>query len=209
MATEAKFTYRSEKATVFLERWYQQVLEKWPVPYREHSVETSFGTTYVIECGSPDAEPLVLLHGVGMNSGSWRLACDIETLSKENRLLLVDIIGDAGRSMINERPKSGEFYADWLHEVLSGLDIEKAILAGASFGGAISLYTAYKHPSIVSRVIAMVPIAVICKVRFFAVMRMILLGLFFSPKKMISFLEYVNGGELETERVRSADARLK
>lgn len=202
MAKDKRFEYRSDEATAFLERWYDEVLEKWPIPYDEHRFETSFGSTYVVECGSPDGQPVVLLHGIGMNSGCWRLSLDLESLSEKNHLYLVDIIGDAGRSIINAKPKSGKFYADWMQEVFAGLELNEAILAGASFGGAISLYTAFKRPELVTKVVAMVPIAVITKVRFLAITRMLLLAFFFNPKKMISFLEYVNGGTLEIEGIQ-------
>jgi pimeloyl-ACP methyl ester carboxylesterase len=50
---------------------YQQILSFWPAPSEFHHIGTEFGDTFVIESGSKEGHPLVLLHGSASNSSMW------------------------------------------------------------------------------------------------------------------------------------------
>lgn len=206
MTREAESFYLDRETREFIDRWYESCLESWPAPYTEHRVETSYGSTYVIECGDPGARDVVLLHGLGMNSGCCPALADVERLAGMYHLYFVDVIGDAGRSVLLKKQKNGLFYADWMHEVLDGLCLKDVLLAGVSWGGAISLITAYKRPELVSGVVAMVVPSVITGVRIIALMRMLNAGRSYDEKKMLSFLSYMNGGSLDVEKIASLRA---
>ena len=58
-----KTIYRTEEGKKKILDLYDRQLERLDVPYKDIYVETSFGTTHVIETGSFSGEPLLLFHG--------------------------------------------------------------------------------------------------------------------------------------------------
>ena len=54
------------------EQRYREHLDAWPVPHEELRVATGAGETFVVVSGPVDAPPLVLLHGSGANTSTWR-----------------------------------------------------------------------------------------------------------------------------------------
>jgi pimeloyl-ACP methyl ester carboxylesterase len=50
---------------------YDAIMNKWPVPYKELTIFTSFGETRVIANGAENAPPVVLLHALLATATSW------------------------------------------------------------------------------------------------------------------------------------------
>ncbi len=106
-------------------------------------------------------ETLVLLHGFGASTFSWREV--MEPLGKDYRVIAYDWIGFG----LTERP----FPGDWIgtnpystigqSEILIGLmdnlGVDTAVLVGNSAGGKIAAYTAYKYPERISRLVLVNP----------------------------------------------------
>jgi pimeloyl-ACP methyl ester carboxylesterase len=91
-----------------------------------------------------EGEPLVLLHGFGESTFSWRKI--VPALSKRYRTIAIDL-NDFGYT---ERPKEpGAYSRDGqlrlILGVLDALGIESAHVAGHSYGGALSLALAARH----------------------------------------------------------------
>ncbi|RAV21202.1 hypothetical protein DQG23_11095 [Paenibacillus contaminans] len=63
--------YKSEVGKREVLGQYRKILASWPVENRQYEVETRFGATFVIESGSKDNPPLILLHGSVSNSFTW------------------------------------------------------------------------------------------------------------------------------------------
>jgi len=140
------------------------------------------------------------MHGLGVNAGTWSTGADLESLAARYHLYLVDTVGDRGRSIINQKPRSGELYVDWLQEVFTELGLERAMMAGTSFGAAISLLMAHRAPQRVSGVAALVPMSVVCKLRTVPMLRMVAMGMLLNEKRLIRYLRYANGGaEIDLE----------
>ena len=135
-----QIAYRKTEAARFIESCYQTTLNSWPVSFKEHHLQTSFGETYVIEGGTEDSPTLVLIHGGGMNSSLWVDVVDLKEISEAYHFFAVDLIGEAGRSIINQRPKSADIYPDWLEEVFDG-----STSRGPPSSGALS---ALRYPSL-------------------------------------------------------------
>jgi len=93
--------------------------------------------------GPEDAEVLVLSNGVLMSTASW--AAQLPALSKHYRVLLYDCRG-MWQSEHPQGPYSMEMHADDLAALLRALDIERAHIAGISYGGEISLIFGVKYP---------------------------------------------------------------
>ncbi|MDN2499238.1 alpha/beta fold hydrolase, partial [Nocardia nova] len=81
-------------------------------------------------------EPLVLLHGVGSSLRMWdSLIADVAGCRDA---IAVDLPG-FGRSPLGDTVMSVAGYVDALSRLLAGLGIDRAHIAGHSFGGAIAL----------------------------------------------------------------------
>jgi pimeloyl-ACP methyl ester carboxylesterase len=140
---------------------YDAAMGLWPIPYEEISVPTRFGATHVIVSGPSDASPLVLLHWERFNSTIW--APIIGDLSRRYRTYAVDVIGDAGKSIVGRRTRSRPDLALWLQEVLRGLDIEQAHLLGHSYGGFIAMNFALLYPTFVGRLALLAPLSCLAR----------------------------------------------
>lgn len=90
-------------------------------------------------------EVVVLLHGFGGSTYSWRQV--IPGLAESFRVVAIDLNGFG----YTERPQAREAYtregqAALVLGVLDALGIERAHFAGHSYGGAITLWIAFRHP---------------------------------------------------------------
>jgi len=90
-----------------------------------------------------DADVVVLSNGVLMSTASW--AMQVPVLAKHYRVLVYDCRG-MWQSDHPAGPYSMEQHADDLAALLDALHIEKAHVAGISYGGEISLIFGYKYP---------------------------------------------------------------
>ena len=111
-------------------------------------------TTNLLDAG--DGPPVLLLHGSGPGVSAyanWRLT--IPALSTTFRVLAPDAVGFG----YTERPDGITYEMDtWVgHTVglLDALGIERASVVGNSFGGALALRLAARHPERVDRLVLM------------------------------------------------------
>ena len=101
-------------------------------------------------------EPVLLLHGSGPGVtawANWRLT--IPELSKQHRVIAPDLVGFG----YTERPAQAEYSLDsWVNHslgIMDSLGIQKFSVVGNSFGGAIALALAIRHPDRVKRMVLM------------------------------------------------------
>ena len=112
----------------------------------------NYGQLGVRIAGPETAEPLVLIHGVGMQSAAW--GPQIATLQANYRVYAVDMPGHGESSKLsssNELARMPE-YIEWLDAVLDCLELDQVNLAGHSMGAVISATYASTHPQRVKRV---------------------------------------------------------
>ena len=119
------------------------------------SVRANGIATNYLEAGD-GSETVVLIHGSGPGVtayANWRLV--LPELAKRFRVLAPDMVGFG----YTERPSDIEYGLEtWVRQTLGFLDahgIEKAHLVGNSFGGAIALRIAARHPDRVGRLVLM------------------------------------------------------
>jgi pimeloyl-ACP methyl ester carboxylesterase len=156
---------------------YDATLAQWPVPVASFDVPTRFGRMHVNACGPQDAPPLLLLPGQAISSTMWYPnAC---ALSRAHRLFALDIIGDLGKS-VSSRPRLSPLeYGAWLIEVMDELRIERAHVAGLSFGGYLALRLALSAPERVRKLVLMAPAGLLpIRLSFFLRMGAVLLPAF-------------------------------
>ncbi|KAB7614395.1 alpha/beta hydrolase [Amylibacter sp. SFDW26] len=94
-------------------------------------------------------EPLILIHGVGMQSCAWEP--QIKELSKSYRVIAVDMPGH-GKSDPLPEGAGIEDYVFWFHSFTLGLNVDRINLAGHSMGAMIAGGYAVTYPNFVRRV---------------------------------------------------------
>ncbi|MBN2084621.1 MAG: alpha/beta hydrolase [Anaerolineales bacterium] len=134
---------------------YDNVFNRWPVPYEAVGIPTRFGRTHVNVSGVPGAPPLILLPGNFASSADWFSI--IPGLVRTNLVYAVDVIGDAGKSIPQRLPANRADYADWLDELRKGLGIEKTDLLGMSYGGFLAVNYALQFPEHLHRLVLLCP----------------------------------------------------
>lgn len=126
-----------------------------PDTLESRCIATPYGTTHVLLAGSPDAPPLLALHGINVNALNWRQ--QIRYLAPHYRLIVPDVPGYAGRSAAQRLPYHTDAFARWQLALLDTLGIERAVVAGSSGGGYFALQLAAYAPSRVNGVILVNP----------------------------------------------------
>lgn len=187
---------RTPEQTKAIEKFYTYNLKKWPVTYKEHYVKTTFGITFVLECGTSRKPPLFLLHGAGGTSCMWFK--DIKTLSENFHVFAVDIIGDQGRSVMTYKVEKPEMYGQWMEELLNHFSLKKINLVGMSLGASYTAYLGSIIPHRLIKTVCLAPAYTICKTPLKTILKAIGLALRFNKKNITRFLHYSDAGKLDT-----------
>lgn len=119
-----------------------------PIPGVESRELTVAGVrTYLRRAGA--GRPLLLLHGLGASSYSWRFA--LPEFARDYEVFAPDFPG-FGRS---EKPWSFDYSIAglhaWLIALMDELGLERARVAGNSMGGVVALWAAMETPARVER----------------------------------------------------------
>lgn len=132
---------------------YDRALAAWPVEPVVRAIPTRFGTSRVYDAGRADGKPMVLLHGGGTTSASWYATVG-SLIEAGVRVYAVDIICDRGRSVAGPDPvRSRPDLVEWLAQTMRGLGLDRADLAGHSYGGWIAAHQAINAPDTVDRLL--------------------------------------------------------
>ena len=94
-------------------------------------------------------EPVVLIHGVGMQSAAW--GPQMDALAETHRVLALDMPGHGDSAPL---PLASELpdYVAWLYDTLTTLDLGQVNIAGHSMGALIAGGFAATHPDLTRRV---------------------------------------------------------
>lgn len=93
--------------------------------------------------------PLLLIHGVGMQSAAW--GPQIEALGKTHRVIAVDMPGHGQSDPLPEGSQLPDYVA-WASDVVQTLDLGAVSVAGHSMGALIAGGLAVEHPELTLRV---------------------------------------------------------
>ncbi|SFO53002.1 Pimeloyl-ACP methyl ester carboxylesterase [Pseudonocardia ammonioxydans] len=162
--------WRSEAARAEYERLYARAMELLPPPADTADVRTGFGTvrTYTFEPAVTDPSyagraPLLLLPGFGGPAQTWYAS--VEELATERRVIVIDTLGMPGASVQDRPITSSREQAAWLHDVVTGLGLDRVHLVGFSFGGLNAVHYARYHPDRVAGLCLLDPAYVFAPVR--------------------------------------------
>ena len=126
--------FTSAKARdTFLRAYDRTLTELWPVPVQWVQAQTSFGTVHALRHGPEGDDPVVLLAGAGGNALGWYRY--VEPLGRTRPVLVVDPLGDPGRSEQTAPLTRPADTGRWIGEFLAAVGAQRAHLVGTSFGG--------------------------------------------------------------------------
>lgn len=94
--------------------------------------------------------PIVVLNGIMMSTGSWQPF--VEDFSRHNVLVLVDLL-DQGRSQTMDRQYDHSLQVKLVDELVQRLWYPNVTLMGISYGGEVALQYALAHPDKVRKLI--------------------------------------------------------
>jgi pimeloyl-ACP methyl ester carboxylesterase len=102
---------------------------------------------HVVELGATaaDAPPIVVIHGAGCNLEDMRLAFG-QALAARHRVILIDRPGMGWSKRRGRDGSSPRYQAAILRDVLDQIGVERAIIVGHSWGGAVAASFALDHP---------------------------------------------------------------
>src|SRR5262245_53243754 len=120
-------------------------------PHTEIWFESDRARLFAVEGGR--GRPIVLFHGgLSNHQGAWLYATP---LAARFRVITPDLRG-SGRSHFGA-PLSWDQLADDAAALLRGLEIERAVFGGTSFGAGVAVAVALRHPAIVEGLLVLNP----------------------------------------------------
>ncbi len=134
---------------------YEKQLVKLSVPYRDLFVDTSFGTTHIVETGNLNGIPLLVFHGGNATTAYNLLGCDF--LINDFHVYAIDTIGHPGKSAEVSLSPNNYDYGKWASEVITLLGYQKMCCFGGSFGAGILIKTMCVAPTKIKRSVLYVP----------------------------------------------------
>ncbi len=93
--------------------------------------------------------PVLLVHGVGMQSAAWNP--QIAALGKTHRVIAVDMPGHGGSSPLRTDSQLPDF-VHWLYDVVCALNVGPVSIVGHSMGALIAAGFAVTYPGLTARV---------------------------------------------------------
>lgn len=101
-------------------------------------------------------DPILLIHGSGPGVTAWaNWRTVIPELETTHRVVAPDMAGFGYTATDPDLPMVPEVWVRQIVELMDGLGIGRAVLIGNSFGGAVALATAARHPERVAGLVLM------------------------------------------------------
>ncbi|WP_194973002.1 alpha/beta hydrolase [Aquiflexum lacus] len=132
----------------YFEQWVKQLELANQRKYERIEVKTSLGITQVWGLNSADQklETLVIFPGARTTALIWDFDRGLDHLNQKFRIFLVETNGLPNLSDGATPDIKSLDYGAWANEVFDKLEIEKAFIAGASFGGLICMKLGITNP---------------------------------------------------------------
>jgi len=143
--------YRSDEGKSIVQIFYETLLLQWHKPYKQITLKTTFGDTFIIESGLKESSAILFLHGSGSNSAMW--LSDAMTLSETYHVFAIDIIGECGKSSENRPAFDNGNYSNWISEIIEKLALNSVSIIACSLGGWIATDFSIKHPEKIEKLV--------------------------------------------------------
>ncbi len=153
-------SFRNVPAAVdFFNKWITRLSELSGTSYQRVNLETALGKTVVwaINTDRADLKTVVIFPGFRTSSLFLDFDNGLKPLKNVFRIFLIETNGQPNLSDGNTPDIKSNDYGAWAADVLKKLHIEKAIVAGASFGALVCLKLCIVAPRKVERAILLNP----------------------------------------------------
>jgi pimeloyl-ACP methyl ester carboxylesterase len=151
---------------------------------RSHRITAMGVRTTYLEAGPPDAQPVIVLHGLGATNASMLPV--FADLSRDHRVLAPDNPG-FGASDAPFAPYTSAWFAAWLQAFQVATGSRGAVLIGNSLGGRIAIEQGLQHPKSVKALVLLTPSPAFRSLRHFVhVVRLLPPGLARAPVPPLS-----------------------
>ncbi len=130
-----------------LENWVKRLEQSNNRQYERIEIKTALGKTHVWGINTKDnLDTLVIFPGARTSSLFWDFDKGLDNLGIKLRIFLVETNGLPNFSNGDTPDIKSLDYGHWANEVLEKLEINKAFIAGASFGGLICMKLGITNP---------------------------------------------------------------
>lgn len=187
--------YKSAAGADLVETKSRELLRHWPIEKQERLLETRHGRTRVIVCGSPDNPPLLLFHPSYSSSVYW--IKQVQTYVNSHQVFAVDILGEGGDSDANRPPHKGSAYAEWIEDIYTALNIERAALVGVSLGAWLCLKFACAWPERIERLALISPPGIVRAQRSGSIVGSSMSALAGPLGRRMTFLSQLNKSDID------------
>ena len=160
MQIKHKSYFKNEKADLtYFERWVTELENFNKRQYERFEIETSLGKTqvYGLNIKEENLETLVIFPGARTTSLIWDFDKGLDNLHHKMKIFMVETNGLPNLSNGDSPNIKSLDYGFWAAEVLDQLKIEKAFVAGASFGGLICMKLGIVHPEKIKSIFMLNP----------------------------------------------------
>ena len=160
MQIKHKSYFKNEKADLtYFERWVKELENYNERQYERFEIETSLGKTqvYGLNIKEENLETLVIFPGARTTSLILDFDKGLDNLHHKMKIFMVETNGLPNLSNGDSPNIKSLDYGFWAAEVLDQLKIEKAFVAGASFGGLICMKLGIVHPEKIKSIFMLNP----------------------------------------------------
>ncbi|MBM3895992.1 MAG: alpha/beta hydrolase [Thaumarchaeota archaeon] len=142
-------------------------------------------------------ESIVLIHGLGASAERWEYV--IPMFEKHYRVIVPDLIGFgySDKPMVDY---TMEFFAEFLKDFLSTLDLKTTNLIGSSFGGQIAVEVASNQKKLVKKLVLISPSGVM-KNTTPALEAYVMAALYPNPDAAKNAFEMMTGGKKVDQKI--------
>lgn len=132
----------------YFEKWVKRLEQANDRVYERTEVQTQLGKTHIWGLNTLDhtLDTLVIFPGARTTALIWDFDKGLDHLGQKIRIFLVETNGLPNLSDGATPDIKSLDYGHWANEVLDQLGIEKAFIAGASFGGLICMKLSITNP---------------------------------------------------------------
>jgi len=149
MKIYSKSHFKDEKTDRnYFENWVSQLEKNNGRQYEHYEIETSLGKTIVWGLSTKEelSDTLVIFPGARTTSLIWDFDKGLDNLNHKMKIFMVETNGLPNLSDGSTPDIKSLDYGLWAAEVFNKLKIEKAFVAGASFGGLICMKLGIANP---------------------------------------------------------------
>lgn len=121
--------------------------------HKEAFAETLGAQVHYLQAGS--GRPMLLIHGLVGSSSNWRR--NIDALAKEACVYAIDLVNVGKSQRVEGLDADIESTADRIAAFMDAVCLPEADIAGHSYGGAVAMMLAARHPERVRSLILFAP----------------------------------------------------